>query len=112
MMPFLRSLLALLALMSALTAAEPAAPAAPAPKKEEKKSEWVFSLLPKSLQKNPRIDLTVITEMTPLGKKFPEVTPAKPVYYITQSAGFNQRGHAPGNERTLKEADLERLLVR
>ena len=108
MKPRMKPLFTFLLLGTALFAAEPAAPAF---KKEEKKSEWVFSLLPKSFQKNPRIDLTVITEMTELGKKLPPVTPAKPVYFVTQSGGFNQRGHAPGNEKTLKEADLERLLI-
>ncbi|MBI5770682.1 MAG: hypothetical protein HZA93_23090 [Verrucomicrobia bacterium] len=104
---FLRSSVSF-ALTTVLFAAEPA-PSAP---KKEEKSEWVFSLLPKTFQKNPRVDLTVITEMTPLGKKLPPVTPAKPVYYIAQSAGFQQRGHAPGHEKTLKEAEIERLLVR
>jgi hypothetical protein len=85
-------------------------PAAAAPKKSEK-SQWVFSLLPKSFQKNPNVDLTVITEMTELGKQQPPVTPAHPVYYQAQSSGFHQRGHAPGNEKTLAEADVERLLA-
>jgi hypothetical protein len=100
-----------LAFGAMLAAAESAPPSAPAPKKPEK-SEWVFSLLPKAFQKNPRVDLTVITEMTPLGKQLPPVTPAKPAYYISQSGGFNQRGHAPANEKSLQEADIERLLTR
>ena len=111
----------LFALAATLRGAEPAAqpappapaPAAPAPApKKAEKSQWVFSLLPKSFQKNPQIDLTVITEMTDLGKKQPEASPAKPVYYIAQSAGFNQRGHAPGNEKTLTPEEVERLLAR
>src|SRR6185369_9090054 len=75
------------------------------------KSEWVFSILPKSLQKNPNVELTVITEMTELGKKQPVATPAAPVYYAAQSSGFHQMGDTPGTERTLKPEDVERLLT-
>jgi hypothetical protein len=108
-----RSLLSLV-FAGVLSAAEPApAPGTPAPApKLAEKSQWVFSLLPKSFQKNPLIDLTVITEMTPLGRLLPAVSPAAPAYFITQSAGFNQRGHAPGNEHTLAPESVERLLTR
>jgi hypothetical protein len=115
MTPLLRLLPLASLLAASLVAAEPApsdpvVPAATA--KKEEKSQWVFSLLPKSFQKNPNVDLTVITEMTLLGKQQPPASPAHPVYYIAQSAGFNQRGDAPANEHTLKEADVERLLAR
>lgn len=83
-----------------------------ADKKKEESSRWVFSLLPKSLQQNPRLDLTVITEMTDEGKKLPPVTPAQPAYFIAQSSGYHQLGDASGNEKTLPEADVERLLLR
>jgi hypothetical protein len=89
----------------------PAAPVNPAPKKSSQ-SEWVFSLLPKSLQKNPRLDLTVITEMTEDGKKLPPVSPEKPAYYITQSAGYHQMGQPPGGEKTLPQEDVEKILAR
>ena len=93
-------------------APEPAVPTAATPAKKPEKSQWVFSILPKSLQKNPPIDLTVITEMTDLGKKQPVPSPKAPVYYISQSSGFHQMGHAAGNERSLKPEDVERLLGR
>lgn len=82
------------------------------PKKEPAKSEWVFSLLPKSLQKNPRIDLTVITEMTEAGKKLAPVSAASPAYYITQSGGFRQMGHPPGNEKSLSQEQVEKILIK
>lgn len=88
-----------------------AAPEKPA-KKESGKSEWVFSLLPKSFQKNPKIDLTVITEMTEAGKKLPPVSAAAPAYFITQSGGFRQMGHAPGGEKSLSAEQVEKILVR
>jgi hypothetical protein len=82
------------------------------PSKDSGKSEWVFSLLPKSFQKNPKIDLTVITEMTEAGKKLPAVSAAAPAYFITQSGGFRQLGHAPGNEKSLTPEQVEKILVR
>ncbi len=90
----------------------PALPAAVAPAKKPAKSQWVFSILPKSFQKNPYVELTVITEMTELGKKQPPVSPAAPVYYAMQSSGFRQMGQTSGNERTLKAEEVERILTR
>ena len=116
-MKFLLRLLSLTGLLAtAAFAAEPAMPvpdaaAALAPKKPEK-SQWVFSLLPKSFQKNPRLDLTVITEMTEEGKKLPPVTPANPAYFIAQSSGYHQLGDSVGNEKTLPVAEVERILTR
>ena len=92
-------------LASAGVAAEPAS--APA-----KKSEWVFSLLPKSLQKNPLLEITVITEMTEAGKKLPAVSPSAPVYYEAFSPGPKHLGETAGNEVTLPPAEIERLLTR
>lgn len=82
-----------------------------APKKTSE-SQWVFSLLPKSLQKNPHLELTVITEMTEAGKKLPGVSPSKPAYFITQSGGYRALGHAPGNEKSLSPELVEKILTR
>ncbi len=92
--------------------AAPAVPSALAPAKKPAKSEWVFSLLPKSFQKNPQVDLTVITEMTDLGKKQPAAAAAAPVYYVAQSGGYHQMGETSAGEHTLKPEDVERLLKR
>lgn len=106
-----------LAILSAALAQTPVAPPEPGvpetvvPKKPQK-SQWVFSILPKSLQKNPLVDLTIITEMTELGKQQPAASPAKPVYYLAQSAGYHQLGETSANERTLKQEDVERILTR
>ncbi len=83
-----------------------------APKKAEKQSDWVFSILPKSLQKNPRLELTVISEMTEAGKKRPPVTPDAPAYIELFSGGYRQLGDRAGNAKTVPPADLERLLKR
>ncbi len=75
-------------------------------------SSWVFSLLPKSLQKNPHLNLTVITEMTPAGKKLPAVSPASPAYFITKSGGHHDLGHSTGGEPALSPEQIEKILVR
>jgi hypothetical protein len=98
------------ALVNAATAPVPAAAATPA--KKESSSGWVFSLLPKSLQKNPRLELTVITELTEAGKKLPPVSSQAPVYFELFSSGPRHLGHAQGNEVTLKQEEIERLLTR
>ncbi|MDO8541451.1 MAG: hypothetical protein Q7S40_13515 [Opitutaceae bacterium] len=89
----------------------PPAPAAPSAEKKPG-SDWVFSLLPKSLQQNPHLELTVITEVTDEGKKRPSASAQNPVYFELYSAGFRQQGHPPGGEKTLTREDIERLLTR
>jgi hypothetical protein len=105
--------LVLLLLPTLLCAATPPTPASSekTPKKESS-SGWVFSLLPKSLQKNPRLDITVITEMTDAGKKLPPVSAQTPAYFETFSSGPRHLGHSQGNEVTLKQEQIERLLTR
>ena len=70
-------------------------------------AEWdsvPFSLLPLSLQRNPRVDLSVLTEMTPDGKKVTAATPSRPVYYIYHDSGLTQEGDiVAGEEPPAKE---------
>lgn len=56
-------------------------------------SAWVFNLLPRTLQQNPRLDLTVVTELTPEGRKRPDVSVRHPAYCLIQSGGYH---HAAG----------------
>lgn len=107
-----RALLPFSLLATTLLAGAAAPPADKESPKKSGESQWVFSLLPKSLQKNPHLDLTVITEMTEAGKKRPPVSPAQPAYFITQSGGFRQLGHAPGNEKSLAPEQVEKILTR
>ena len=62
----------------------------PPPPPEAPRSAFVFSLLPKSLQKHPELDYHVICEMTDAGRKLPPPTPQRPVYYIEQPGKFTQ----------------------
>jgi hypothetical protein len=73
--------------------------------------EWVFSLLPKSFQKNPVVDFTVITEMTPEGRKVAPPTPANPIYYVAVSGTYLQLGQgSPAREKSPALAELEERL--
>jgi hypothetical protein len=47
----------------------------------ETRSQWVFSLLPRAFQKNPRVDFNVITEMTEAGRRAPQPSPESPIYF-------------------------------
>jgi hypothetical protein len=62
---------------AAPAAAKEAAPAA----SDESRPEWVFSLLPRAFQKNPRVDFNVITEMTEAGRRAPQPSPESPIYF-------------------------------
>lgn len=99
-----------LTILSGALAATPAPDKAKAAPKE--KSGWVFSLLPKSLQQNPNLDLTVITETSPEGKKLPPVSSQHPAYYLLQSAGYRQFGNTPAGEKTVPPEDIERIFTR
>lgn len=99
------------ALAGAVSAAT--APATPTEKKPAKSdSDWVFSLLPKSLQKNPQLELTVITEMTDAGRKLPPVTPQQPAYFEPFSGGPKHLGDTTSQKYMLKQAEIERVLFK
>ncbi len=108
-MNLLRASLVCLSVSSVALAENSPTGVPPAKKDAPAKSQWVFSLLPKSLQRNPSLDLTVITEFTDEGKKLPPVSPDHPAYYITQSAGMVQVGDNYG-EKTLPQDEIERIL--
>ncbi len=95
-----------------LPAAETAAAAANFDSELESKSGgFGFSLLPKAFQKNPKVDLNVITEMTPDGRKLTPPTAAKPVYYVTIPGGFVKSGQSlSAGEKPPPVADLERVM--
>ncbi len=97
-------------LLSALPAAEPDV-ALPPPAGGAHSSKWVFSLLPKSLQRKPSLDFHVITEMTAEGEKLTPPTPQRPDFYIEQPGPFTQMGmNPPANEKPPPVADLERAM--
>lgn len=88
-------------------AAAPATPALPG-----EPINWVFNFLPKAFQRNPRLDLTVITELTAEGRKLPEVTVQHPAYYIAQSAGYRRTIGAPAGDKTLPPDKIDEFVRR
>lgn len=80
------------------------------PTSEASRGRFVFSLLPKSFQKDPSLDFNVRTEMTPLGRQLPQPTAAQPAYYvlqITEAATHGATGgdvlrHAPKQDQIQK----------
>jgi len=79
-------------------AAEPAKAEPAKPKQTE--NEWVFSLLPKSLQLRPRAEFNFLSNLTPAGKTRPVPTPEQPAYYLIEP-GVN-RDTGVGAEHGLK----------
>ena len=85
------------------------APTAPARKADEPR--FSFSILPKSLQKNPELEITMMGEVTAEGKKLPPVSPERPAYFALFSAGYHPMGDSYG-DKTLLPDDIERVLTR
>jgi hypothetical protein len=75
--------------------------------KESHSGEFIFSLLPKALQKNPLIFMTCITEMTPAGKRVPPPTAENPTYYIAETSGYHDEGQGYLGERPLSVSQLQ-----
>lgn len=96
------------ATLSPLRAGAPA----PASAEAQKRDRWVFSLLPKSLQSNPRLDLTVVTEVSDEGKKLPEPSPAHPVYFEPFSSGYRAIGAMRGTKPTQSGEEIKNLMFR
>lgn len=80
------------------------------PGRNVKTGDFVFSILPKSLQKTPTLDMTFNTEMTDYGRLLRAASPENPVYYVELDAGFRQLGWFMGGEKPPKAAELERTL--
>jgi hypothetical protein len=71
-------------------------------------SSWVFSLLPKAFQKNPRLAISIITEMTEEGRKIKPPTPDSPAYYNALSAGFHHEGGGAEGSVKVPEENLKK----
>jgi len=105
--------LALFALASATTALAGGSTSPPTATEKVSSGGFVFSILPKSLQREPRVDLNVITEMTAEGRKHPAATPEHPIYYVAQPGGYVKLGQSTvANEKPPPLADLERVMTK
>jgi hypothetical protein len=76
------------------------------------KWSWLQALLPKSFQSNPKLDMTVYTEMTDLGRKLPPVSPEHPATYQLDYAGFHPMGELSAGHQLPTQEEMEQLLTR
>jgi hypothetical protein len=72
----------------------------------------VYSRFPTSLQKNPRLELTVITEMTDAGRARPEVSPAHPAYFEVFSHGAHDLGDTYAGMKEIPLPRVQEMLTR
>lgn len=93
-----------------VVAAQPAPPAATP--KQKAGGGFVFSLLPRSLQRNPRMDFNIITETTAAGRRIAPPTRAKPQYYIAQAGRMLNTGVGPEALNGPPKEQLERMMTR
>lgn len=70
----------------------------------------VFRLLPKSLQENPDLEMTAITEMTADGRDAPKPTASHPIYYATQPAGFRTAGEGSPGNKVIPAEELQNMM--
>lgn len=76
---------------------------------EEEGFSW-GDLLPTSLQKNPRINITVNTELTEEGRKFSPPSRSSPAYYTIVDGGRVEEGDAVRGEQWPAANELGRLI--
>lgn len=69
-----------------------------------------FSLLPRAFQKNPHLNVMIVTEFTPAGKQLPAADSAHPQYYVLLPGNYTSVGDVVAGEEPPKEQDLENIL--
>lgn len=106
-MKFLRSAPFVVAVASLLIPAARAASGSATDESPKPKGGFVFSLLPKSLQRNPRLDFNIVTEMTADGRSAKQPKPQAPIFFVVQAGGMHNTGI--GTEGNLKAPTPERL---
>lgn len=67
-------------------------------------------LLPHSLQRNPKVDLTVMTVMTEAGRMRPVPTAQAPAYYVTVDGGRVEEGDTVAGDAWPSASELARVL--
>lgn len=97
-----------LSTLTVWTGAYAASPPLPANAQlEEEQSKYVFALLPKSLQRRPRVEFNVLTTLTSAGKELATPSREAPAYYQLEE-GVN-RHVGVGAEYYLKSPPAEKV---
>jgi hypothetical protein len=103
--------LLVLAGLPVLVAGTPEAKPAAAPATKSADDRFRISdLLPSSLQKNPRLNLSVVTDMTTAGKAIVPPTRDKPAYYVVMDGGLVEEGDVWAGERPPQSAKLAEVM--
>jgi hypothetical protein len=100
---FLMLLSLLAGLGGTLSGAEPK-PAAP------KERFRLADLLPRTLQKNPRLNLSIITELSDDGRKVAAPTKERPAYYTVLDGGLVEAGDVMAGEKPPAAEKLARMM--
>jgi hypothetical protein len=101
-------LVALLAigLSQSRAATDDPSPAVSQTPQEKTVSPYSFTLLPKAFQRHPILAISVITDMTPEGKKWPSPTAANPCYYYCHSSGYHREGQGASEDGSVSNENM------
>jgi hypothetical protein len=105
-----RHLLPFCLFAGALVAQEPGASLKPPDAEVVKGNGLHFTLVPKAFSRNPSLEMTVNTQLTPFGRTLPEVSAKESVYYIAHDSGYRQMGEVIGEHPPTADA-LQRDVI-
>lgn len=94
------------ALLGGLPALAPAADSTPVP------DSFGFSLVPNAFSSNPRLAMTVFTDMTEHGRTLPAASPQAPVTFIALDEGMRTEGEQFSGFISPPPAQLQEMLFR
>ena len=89
--------------------------AAPAPDDSAPPQAWEsqpFSLIPRAFQRDPRLDVNVITEVSDAGQTLPRPSAAHPTYYVGYDSGLKEEGDLYAGERKPRPEVLHDAMVK
>lgn len=75
-------------------------------------ARWVFSIAPRSFQKNPQLDFNVITELTAEGRSRPRPTAAEPATFVVQPGKFLALGDGVAPSLVPPAEKLQEIMIR
>lgn len=69
-----------------------------------------FNLLPRAFQKDPRLDVMIVTEYTQAGRKLPPPSPGRPQYFVQLKGAYTEVGDVIAGERKPPDDYLATIL--
>jgi hypothetical protein len=102
-------------LLTAVLAGVSIVHAAPAPDDSAPPQAWEsqpFSLIPRGFQRDPRLDVNVITEVSDGGRALPRPSAARPTYYVGFDTGLKEEGDLYAGERKPRPELLHDAMIK